>query len=124
MGLSVVTNVRALAAHRALTWTDNNMTRSLERLASGSRLNRAADDAAGLAISQNLRVQVSGMGQAIRNIQDGINVVRTADGGRRTGLRHRHPAPHARPRGPGRERRDAERRLETGHPVGDRPAQV
>ena len=65
--------------------------RSLERLSSGSRINRAADDAAGLAISQNLRVQVSGMGQAIRNTQDGINVVRTADGalGSATEILHR-----------------------------------
>jgi flagellin-like hook-associated protein FlgL len=80
MGLSVVTNVAALAGHRALTSTNDSMTRSLERLSSGLRINRAADDAAGLVIAQNLRVQVSGMGQAIRNTQDGINVIRTADG--------------------------------------------
>jgi flagellin len=91
MGLRVVNNVAALAAHRALTSTNDSMTRSLERLSSGARINRAADDAAGLAISQNLRVQVSGMGQAIRNTQDGINVVRTADGalGSATALLHR-----------------------------------
>lgn len=80
MGLGVVTNVSALVAHRSLTVTDGAMTRSLERLSSGSRINRAADDAAGLAISQNLRAQVGGLGQAIRNTQDGIGVVRTADG--------------------------------------------
>jgi flagellin len=80
MGLSVVTNVSALVAHRSLTWSSDNMTRSLERLSSGKRINRAADDAAGLAITENLRGQVSGMGQAIRNAQDGINVVQTADG--------------------------------------------
>jgi flagellin len=80
MGLSVVTNVSALVAHRTLTSTSDSMTRSLERLSSGRRVNRAADDAAGLAISQNLRAQVTGMGQAIRNTQDGISVVRTADG--------------------------------------------
>lgn len=80
MGLSVVTNVSALIAHRTVTWTSDNMTRSLERLSSGARINRPADDAAGLAISQNLRARVSGMGQAIRNTQDGIGVVRTADG--------------------------------------------
>ncbi len=80
MGLSVVTNVSALAAHRGLTLHDAAMSRSLERLSSGNRINRAADDAAGLGIAQNLRVQVSGMGQAIRNAQDGINVVQTADG--------------------------------------------
>ena len=80
MGLSVVTNVSALVAHRTLTSTSDSMTRSLERLSSGNRINRAADDAAGLAISQSLRVQVSGMGQALRNVQDGVNVVQTADG--------------------------------------------
>jgi flagellin len=80
MGLGVVTNVSAIVAHRSLTLTDGAMTRSLERLSSGSRINRAADDAAGLAISQNLRAQVGGLGQAIRNTQDGIGVVRTADG--------------------------------------------
>jgi flagellin len=91
MGLSVVNNVAALAAHRALTSTNDSMTRSLERLSSGFRINRAADDAAGLAIAQNLRAQVSGMGQAIRNTQDGINVIRTADGalGSATALLHR-----------------------------------
>ncbi len=80
MGLSVVTNVPALVGHRTLTWASDTMTRSLERLSSGNRINRAADDAAGLAISQNLRAQVTGMSQAIRNTQDGISVVRTADG--------------------------------------------
>jgi len=80
MGLSVVTNVSALVAHRAVTTTSDSMTRSLERLSSGYRINRAADDAAGLAISQNLRAQITGLKQAARNTQDGISVVRTADG--------------------------------------------
>jgi flagellin-like hook-associated protein FlgL len=80
MGLSVINNVPALIAHRSLTSADDAMTRSLERLSSGNRINRAADDAAGLAISQNLRAQITGAGQAIRNTQDGISVVRTADG--------------------------------------------
>jgi flagellin-like hook-associated protein FlgL len=80
MGLSVINNVAALMAHRSLTSADDAMTRSLERLSSGNRINRAADDAAGLAISQNLRAQITGAGQAIRNTQDGISVVRTADG--------------------------------------------
>jgi flagellin len=80
MGMSVVTNVPALSAHRSLLRSDGSMTRALERLSSGLRINRAADDAAGLAISQNLRAQVTGLGQAVRNTQDGINVVRTADG--------------------------------------------
>jgi flagellin len=80
MGLSVVTNVSALVAHRTLTSSSQGMTRSLERLSSGHRINRAADDAAGLAISQNLRAGISGMSQAIRNTQDAIGVIRTADG--------------------------------------------
>ena len=80
MGMSVVTNVSALGSHRALQRSEGAMTRALERLSSGLRINRAADDAAGLAISQNLRAQVTGLGQAVRNTQDGINVVRTADG--------------------------------------------
>ena len=80
MGMSVVTNVSAVTAHRTLAMTDNSMTKSLERLSSGLRITRAADDAAGLAISQGLRAQVSGIAQAVRNTQDGISVVRTADG--------------------------------------------
>jgi flagellin len=80
MGLSVVTNVSALVSHRTLTRSHDGMTRALERLSSGHRINRAADDAAGLAISQNLRARITGMGQAIRNSQDAIGVVRTADG--------------------------------------------
>ncbi|MFD2092007.1 flagellin N-terminal helical domain-containing protein [Blastococcus deserti] len=78
--MSVVTNVSALVAHRAVTRATDSMSRSIERLSSGHRINRAADDAAGLAISRNLHAQVTGMGQAIRNTQDGISVVRTAEG--------------------------------------------
>jgi flagellin-like hook-associated protein FlgL len=80
MGMSVVTNVSALASHRSLTRTSDAMTRSLERLSSGYRINRAADDAAGLAISQNQRAQITGLSQASRNAQDAISVVRTAEG--------------------------------------------
>lgn len=57
MGSSVATNVSALVAHRNLTWSSDTMERALERLSSGHRINRAADDAAGLAIAQNLCVQ-------------------------------------------------------------------
>jgi len=81
MGMSVVTNVAALASHRSLTRSNDAASRSLERLSSGFRINRAADDAAGLAISRNLRAQTTGLAQAIRNTQDGIGVLRTADGG-------------------------------------------
>jgi flagellin len=68
-----------MAAHRSLAQTARAMGRSLERLASGLRINRAADDAAGLTISEGLRAQIGGMTQAVRNTQDGISVVQTAD---------------------------------------------
>jgi flagellin len=80
MGMGVVTNVSALTAHRTLAQTDRATSRSLERLSSGYRINRAADDAAGLAISEGLRAQVGGMTRAVRNSQDGISVVQTAEG--------------------------------------------
>jgi flagellin-like hook-associated protein FlgL len=81
MGLSVATNLSALTAYHALSRTSGSMDRSLQRLSSGYRINRASDDAAGLGISEGLRSQARGMSQAIRNAQDGISVVQTADGG-------------------------------------------
>jgi flagellin-like hook-associated protein FlgL len=91
MVMSVVTNVASLTAHRYLTRTSDSTTRSLERLSSGYRINRAADDAAGLAISEGLRSQIGGMTQAVRNTQDGISVAQTADGAldQTTSLLHR-----------------------------------
>jgi flagellin len=80
MGLGIVTNVAALNAHRVLARTDQAATVSLRRLSSGLRIGSAADDAAGLAVSEGLRAQVRGMTVAVRNVQDGIGVVRTADG--------------------------------------------
>ncbi|MBU4337495.1 MAG: flagellin [Actinobacteria bacterium] len=80
MGLSVNTNVAAINAYRNLSTTQNSLSKSLEKLSSGYRINRAADDAAGLAISEGLRSQVSGLTQAARNAQDGISVVQTAEG--------------------------------------------
>jgi len=80
MGLSVITNVAALAATHSLARTSAAMDTSLERLSSGYRINRAADDAAGLEISEGLTSQIGGMQQAIRNAQDGKSVVETADG--------------------------------------------
>ena len=80
MGLSVNTNVAAINAYRNLSATQNDLSKSLEKLSSGYRINRAADDAAGLAISEGLRSQVSGLTQAARNAQDGISVVQTAEG--------------------------------------------
>jgi flagellin len=78
--LTVNTNVAALAAYRGLSVTDGQTTRSLEKLSSGMRINRASDDAAGLAISEGLRAQISGYKVALRNTQDGISVVQTAEG--------------------------------------------
>ena len=73
-------NISALNSYRNLSSTNNVMGKSLEKLSSGFRINRAADDAAGLVISQGLRAQVSGLRQATRNAQDGISVVQTAEG--------------------------------------------
>ena len=73
-------NVEALNAWRSLSTTNTEMGKSLEKLSSGFRINRAADDASGLVISQGLRAQVSGLRQATRNAQDGIFVVQTAEG--------------------------------------------
>jgi len=80
MGLRINQNIAALNAHRNLVATDNALSKSLERLSSGFRINRAADDAAGLAISERMRAQVRGLTQAIRNAQDGISLVQTAEG--------------------------------------------
>ena len=73
-------NVMAANAQRNLSNTNVQLGKSLEKLSSGFRINRAADDAAGLVISQGLRAQVSGLRQATRNAQDGISVVQTAEG--------------------------------------------
>ncbi|TQN37481.1 flagellin [Blastococcus colisei] len=80
MGLRINQNIAALNAHRNLSITDNQMNKSLEKLSSGFRINRAADDAAGLAISEGLRSQVGGLKVAVRNAQDGVSVVQTAEG--------------------------------------------
>src|SRR3954454_16172122 len=80
MGMSVNTNVAAMNAYRNLSQTNDSMSKSLERLSSGFRINKASDDAAGLAISEGLRSQIGGMTQAVRNTQDGTSVVQTAEG--------------------------------------------
>lgn len=80
MGLSINTNIAALNSYRNLSNTQNDLSKSLEKLSSGLRINRAADDAAGLAISEGLRAQIGGTKQAVRNAQDGISVVQTAEG--------------------------------------------
>ena len=80
MSLRIQNNVEAFNAHRQLAGTSNRMAKSIERLSSGYRINRAADDAAGLAISERLRSQVRGLGQAQRNAQDAVSLVQTAEG--------------------------------------------
>ncbi|MEW6172108.1 MAG: flagellin [Bacillota bacterium] len=73
-------NIMALNAWRGLGQTDSALGKSLEKLSSGMRINRAADDAAGLAISEKMRGQIRGLSQAIRNAQDGISLLQTAEG--------------------------------------------
>ena len=80
MGLRINTNVASLNAQRNLSGTKLAMDKTLEKLASGQRINRAGDDAAGLAISENLKAQVRGLGQAERNAQDGVSLVQIAEG--------------------------------------------
>lgn len=80
MGLRINTNVPALTAQRNLRLTRGSLDKSLERLSSGSRINSAGDDAAGLAISESMKAQMRGMAQAERNAQDGISVVQIAEG--------------------------------------------
>jgi flagellin len=81
MGMRINTNVGSLNAQRNLWGTKVSLDRSLERLSSGYRINRAGDDAAGLAISENLRAQIRGLKQASRNAQDGVSLVQVAEGG-------------------------------------------
>jgi len=80
MGLRINQNIAAQNSYRNLSVTDSQMSKSLEKLSSGFRINRAADDAAGLAISEGLRSQIGGLKVAVRNAQDGISVVQTAEG--------------------------------------------
>ena len=80
MGLRINQNIAAFNAYRNLSVTDGQLSKSLEKLSSGFRINRAADDAAGLAISEGLRSQIGGLKVAVRNAQDGVSVVQTAEG--------------------------------------------
>ena len=80
MGLRIQNNVEAFNTHRQLTTTSTAAAKSMEKLSSGYRINRAADDAAGLAISEKMRGQIGGLAQAQRNAQDGISLVQTAEG--------------------------------------------
>src|ERR671930_1413171 len=80
MGLRINQNIAAMNSYRNLSVTDGQMAKSLEKLSSGFRINRAADDAAGLSISERLRSQVGGLKVAVRNAQDGVSVIQTAEG--------------------------------------------
>jgi flagellin len=80
MSLRIQNNVEAFNAHRNLQGTESKLATSMERLSSGFRINRAADDAAGLAISERLRGQINGLEQSQRNVQDAVSLVQTAEG--------------------------------------------
>src|ERR1041385_1456789 len=80
MGTRINTNVEAFNAQRNLQLTSMQYSKSVEKLSSGLRINRAGDDAAGLSISEKLRAQVKGLAQAQRNAQDGISLIQTAEG--------------------------------------------
>lgn len=81
MGMRINTNVSSIAAQRALGITKNNLDNNLRKLSSGERITRAADDAAGLAISEKLKGHIRGLRQAKRNSDDGVSLIQTAEGG-------------------------------------------
>lgn len=78
--MRIVSNIAAMNTHRVLSGTDNAMNKNLEKLSSGLRINRAADDAAGLAITEKMKNQISGLQVATRNAQDAISLIQTAEG--------------------------------------------
>ena len=80
MSLRIQHNIEAFDAHRQLQGTNDKLSKSMQRLSSGYRINSSADDAAGLAISEKLRAQISGLDQANRNTQDAVSLVQTAEG--------------------------------------------
>src|SRR5678810_479519 len=80
MGLRIQNNIEGFNTHRQLTATSTAAAKSMEKLSSGYRINRAADDAAGLGISEKMRGQIGGLAQAQKNAQDGISAVQTAEG--------------------------------------------
>jgi flagellin len=81
MGLRIATNITSLNAQRMMSVTRERLDKTLERLASGSRINHAGDDAAGLAISERLRANIRGMRQAKRNAMDGVSLLQVSEGG-------------------------------------------
>ena len=80
MGLVVNNNIPALQAYNAISATTNALQKSIQQLSTGLRINSAADDAAGLAISEKMRAQIRGLDRAARNAQDGISMIQTAEG--------------------------------------------
>src|SRR5215207_10288065 len=80
MGMRINTNVEAFNAQRNLSLTSMQYAKSVEKLSSGLRINRAGDDAAGLSISEKMRAQIRGLAQASRNASDGVSLVQTAEG--------------------------------------------
>lgn len=83
MGMRIMTNIQSLVAQRHLTTNTEAQRASLERLSSGNRINKSADDAAGLAISEKIRADVRSLGQDLRNAEDGIGMIQVAEGGMR-----------------------------------------
>ena len=77
-------NITAINSHKQYGINNNNISKNMERLSSGFRVNRASDDAAGLAISEKMRAQIRGLNQAARNSQDAVSLVQTAEGGMQT----------------------------------------
>jgi flagellin len=80
MGFRINTNLDSLSGVNNLTKTNTRLSSNFGRLSSGLRINKAADDAAGLAVSENLRAQVRGLNQAVRNTNDGVSIIQTAEG--------------------------------------------
>ncbi len=81
MGMRISTNVASINAQRAMSTSQREIQKSFAQLSSGSRITKAADDAAGLGISENLKSQIRSLGQASRNANDGISMVQVAEGG-------------------------------------------
>ena len=80
MSLRITHNVEAMNSYNSLSKTSSAISKSMQRLSSGYRINSASDDAAGLGISESMRSQIRGLGQAQKNIQDGQSMVQTAEG--------------------------------------------
>ena len=81
MGMRITTNMAAISAQKSMAGSQREIQKSMAQLASGSQITKSADDAAGLAISENLRSQIRSLGQAGRNANDGISLIQTAEGG-------------------------------------------